>query len=68
MLFYDWKKIYETCKGNTAEIVRVLKMLVEKQLPVNHYDKIYKYYHIDFNVPLLLEAKIGKNWLDTREI
>ena len=48
MLFYDWKKIYETCKGNTAEIVRVLKMLVEKQLPVNHYDKIYKYYHIDF--------------------
>ena len=46
MLFYDWKKIYETCKGNTAEIVRVLKMLVEKQLPVNHYDKIYKYYHI----------------------
>ena len=48
MLFYDWKKIYETCKGNTAEIVRVLKMLVEKQMPVNHYDKIYKYYHIDF--------------------
>ena len=48
MLFYDWKKMYETCEGNTAEIVRVLRMLVEKQIPINHYDKIYKYYHIDF--------------------
>ena len=23
---------------------------------------------IDFNVPLLLEAKIGKNWLDTKDV
>ena len=23
---------------------------------------------IDFNVPLLLEAKIGNNWLDTKEL
>ncbi len=38
------------------------------QLNQNLHDIIYKYYHIDFNVPLLLEAKIGKNWLDTREI
>ena len=48
MLFYDWKKIYETCRGNTSEVLRVLKMLVEKELPVNQYDKIYKYSHIDF--------------------
>ena len=25
-------------------------------------------WEIDFNVPLLLEAKIGKNWLDTKDI
>ena len=48
MLFYDWKKIYETCRGNTSEVLRVLKMLVEKEIPLNQYDKIYKYSHIDF--------------------
>ena len=25
-------------------------------------------WNIDFNVPLLLEAKIGKNWLDTKDV
>ena len=25
-------------------------------------------WNIDFNVPLLLEAKIGNNWLDTKDI
>ena len=34
----------------------------------NLHDIIHHYYNIDFNVPLLLEAKIGKNWLDTKEI
>jgi DNA polymerase I-like protein with 3'-5' exonuclease and polymerase domains len=34
----------------------------------NLHDIIHQYYAIDFNVPLLLDAKIGKNWLDTREI
>ena len=34
----------------------------------NLHDIIHQYYDIDFNVPLLLESKIGKNWLDTREI
>jgi hypothetical protein len=23
---------------------------------------------LDFNVPLLLEAKIGPNWLDTKDV
>ena len=34
----------------------------------NLHDIIYDYYNIDFNVPLLLEAKIGNNWLDTKDI
>jgi DNA polymerase I-like protein with 3'-5' exonuclease and polymerase domains len=25
-------------------------------------------YGIDFNVPLLLEAKMGDNWLDTKDV
>jgi len=25
-------------------------------------------FRIDFNVPLLLEAKIGDNWLDTKDV
>jgi DNA polymerase I-like protein with 3'-5' exonuclease and polymerase domains len=29
---------------------------------------IDKHYGIDFNVPLLLEAKIGDNWLDTKDV
>ena len=31
-------------------------------------DIINKKWNIDFNVPLLLEAKIGNNWLDTKDI
>ena len=31
-------------------------------------DIIYQYYKIKMNVPLLLESKIGPNWLDTTDI
>ena len=29
---------------------------------------VNKKWNIDFNVPLLLEAKIGPNWLDTKDV
>lgn len=29
---------------------------------------VNKKWGIDFNVPLLLEAKIGPNWLDTKDV
>ena len=29
---------------------------------------ILKQWGVDFNVPLLLEAKMGNNWLDTKEL
>ena len=29
---------------------------------------VNKKWNIDFNVPLLLEAKIGDNWLDTKDV
>ena len=31
-------------------------------------DLVSQYFKIDFNVPLLLEAKIGDNWLDTKDV
>ena len=38
------------------------------KLNSNLHDIIYSYYDVDFNVPLLLEAKIGDNWLDTKDV
>tara|TARA_R110000772_G_scaffold81857_1_gene173905 strand:+ start:1313 stop:3394 length:2082 start_codon:yes stop_codon:yes gene_type:complete len=29
---------------------------------------IYRYYGVEMNVPLLLEAKVGPNWLDTKDV
>ena len=49
MLLYYWNKIFTKCESNPVEIVRVLKMLVEKQIPYNRYDKIYKYSDVDFS-------------------
>ena len=49
MLLYNWNRIFETCKGSPFEIVRVFKMLVDKQLPRNKYDELYKYSHINFS-------------------
>jgi len=39
-----------------SETNDVLKNIIDKQ------------WDIDFNVPLMLEAKIGKNWLDTKDV
>jgi len=29
---------------------------------------VNKKWNIDFNIPLLLEAKMGPNWLDTKDV
>ena len=39
-----------------SETNDVLKNIIDKQWDIN------------FNVPLMLEAKIGKNWLDTKDV
>ena len=31
-------------------------------------DLVQKVYNIEMNVPLLLEAAIGPNWLDTKDV
>ena len=37
-------------------------------LNTNLNDMIKKEYEIEMNVPLLLESKIGDNWLDTKDV
>jgi len=34
----------------------------------NIKDIIREWLEVDFNVPLLLEAKIGNNWLDMKDV
>lgn len=49
MLLFNWKKIYETAKGNPTAIVLIVKMLTFKEIPRNKYDKIYSYVNVDFS-------------------
>jgi len=48
MFLFDWTKIYIASHGNAREIYRIFKMLVEKQVPVNRKDPIYKYSQKNF--------------------
>ena len=45
---------------------KVLEII--KEINSNLKKTIDKYFNIDFNVPLLLEPKIGSNWLDQQEV
>jgi hypothetical protein len=49
MLLFDWKKIFNATQGDPIEIVRVLRMLVLKQVPTTKYDKIYFYSQLNFS-------------------
>jgi DNA polymerase I-like protein with 3'-5' exonuclease and polymerase domains len=48
------------------EVKQVLYLIT--QLNGNLKDIIENQFNIEFNVPLLLEAKIGDNWLDTIDV
>jgi len=47
-------------KDQVIEIINSLNMDLN--------DIVYDYYKVKMNVPLLLEAKIGPNWLDTKDV
>lgn len=49
MFLFDWPKIYDASKGNVVEIVRIFRMIVEKQIPKNKYDPIYRYSQKNFS-------------------
>ena len=48
MFLFDWQKICTHAEGKVVNTVRIFRMLVEKQVPKNKWDKIYKYSQIDF--------------------
>ena len=49
MLLYDWNKIYEAAHGTPLIILLILRLMVEKPVPRNKYDKLYKYSQINFS-------------------
>ena len=49
VFLFDWKKIYKKTDGKIGPMLLVFKMLVYNQVPKNKYDKIYKYYNIDYS-------------------
>ena len=73
----EWLEGLNTCIVNTVHDSIVLDIHPEEVDDVlfviqetNHNLKriIDNRWDIDFNVPLLLEAKIGPNWLDTKDV
>ena len=49
MFLFDWTKIYIESDGNIVETVRILRMLVERQIPRNRKDPIYGYSQKNFS-------------------
>ena len=49
--------------NETDKVIRIVKATNDNLINI-----INSRWNIDFNVPLLLEAKIGDNWLDTKDV
>ena len=68
---------YKSCVVNTVhdsividvhpDEVEVVKSII-KYTNNDMTSTINEHFNIDLNVPLLLEAKIGKNWLDMQDV
>ena len=68
---------YQSCIVNTVHDSIVIDVHPEevndivytiKKLNANLVNIIQKQFNVDFNVPLLLDIKIGNNWLDTHDL
>jgi DNA polymerase I-like protein with 3'-5' exonuclease and polymerase domains len=73
----DLLKDMKSCIVNTVHDSIVIDVHPEEEEKVlnaiNETNKVLKdlitmRWGIDFNVPLLLESKIGPNWLDTKDV
>jgi hypothetical protein len=45
------------------KVLQIIKAANDKLIHI-----VNKKWGLDFNIPLLLEAKIGPNWLDTKDV
>ena len=72
MFLFNWNKIFSEADGNLREINLIFKMLVERQIPLNKYDKIYKYTNMDFTgVSFLVHPEVllyNQYKYDNREV
>ena len=48
MLLFDWKKVYDTARGNISTCNLIMKMLIKEEVPKNKYDPIYSFYNRNF--------------------
>ena len=49
MILYNWEKMYNFGNGSIKEVNRIFKMWVNREIPKNRRDPIYKYAAIDFS-------------------
>lgn len=49
MLLFDWTKIYNEANGSPSGIVRIFRMLVNREVPRNRKDPIFKAYQKDYS-------------------
>jgi hypothetical protein len=49
MLLYNWKKIYRKSGGSSKRILLILESMLQREMPYNRFDPIYKYYYEDFS-------------------
>jgi DNA polymerase I-like protein with 3'-5' exonuclease and polymerase domains len=47
----------------TDKVLKIINRTNDRLISI-----VNKKWNIDFNIPLLLEAKIGPNWLDTKDV
>lgn len=48
MFLFSWQKVFYYAKGKPSEIMRIIRMLVNQEIPRNVRDPIYKYADINF--------------------
>jgi hypothetical protein len=49
MLLYSWAKVFRRAEADPNRINGIMKMLINKQLPKNTYDPIFRYAQMDFS-------------------
>jgi len=49
VFLFSWEKVFETANGSPLECCRIMEMLINKQIPTNRYDPIFKYSKKSFN-------------------
>ena len=59
MFLFSWERVFDEAEGSPLECCRIMEMLIQKQIPKNKYDPIFKYSNKSFNgTSFLLHADV----------